>query len=250
MKSSSSPFLRAESSCCSRLCPVRFWLSPGMETGQSLSQLCQYLTLLTTRKIVFLCFNGFSYVLICALASSPLVSLRRAWFHLISPCQVFVQVGKSPFSKLSSPSSLRLSLYDCCSIPLIMFAGFQTFLKAWKNISRSWQLFPSLWQNSSFYCQCNCGGGSACACELTYVVLFPTLLYPIISAYDHFIYFQFWSELWALPIQDIGYPLQFPADESPWPLLTSCQGRKVRVALNSLPRHVPSGTWSCCSFLS
>lgn len=196
-------------------------------------------------KWIFLCFN----LCLCLLYSGITKSLTSSYF----PHQVFIQVGKIPpshfFSMLSSPSSLRFSFYDSCSIPLIMFAGLQRFLKAWKNISRPWQLFLSLWWNSNFYCQCNCRGECTCM-WIDLCSAFPPLALPIISAYDHFICFQFASELWALPIQDTGYPLQFPDDESPWPLLASCQWRKVRVALNSLPRHVPSGTWSCCSFLS
>lgn len=142
-------------------------ISRNGDSGQSLSQLCQCLTLLTIRKSVFLCLNGFCCVLICALASSPLPSLRRAWLHLIFPYQVFIQVGKIPpchffFPTLSSPSSFRLSLYDSCSSPLISFAGLQTFLKAQKNISRPWQLFLSLWWSSNFYCQCNCRGDCTC----------------------------------------------------------------------------------------
>lgn len=139
-------------------------------------------------------------------------SCSSSSLHLISPYQVFIKLGKIPpshlFSTLSSPSSLRLSLYDSCSIPLIMFAGLQTFLKAWKNISWPWQLFPSLWRNSNFYCQCNCRGGVSVHVNWLTWGFFSTLLCPIISAYDDFICFHFWSELWALPIQDIGYPFQ------------------------------------------
>lgn len=197
-------------------------------------------------KWIFLCFN----LCLCLLSTA---SLRRAWLHLISPYQVFIQVGKIPpsplFSTVSSPSSLRLSLYDSCSIPLIMFAGLQTFLKAQNNISSPWQLFLSPWRSSNFYGQCNCRGECTCVW-----IDFHSAFAPLALAHYHclwsFYLLSVWSELWALPIQDIGYLLQFPDDGSPWPLLASCHSRKVRVALNSLPRHVPSGTWSCCSFLS
>lgn len=45
-------------------------ISRNGDCGQSLSQLCQCLTLLTIRKIFFLCLNGFSCVSICAFVSS------------------------------------------------------------------------------------------------------------------------------------------------------------------------------------
>uniref|UniRef100_A0A8C3PR01 Pre-mRNA-splicing regulator WTAP n=1 Tax=Calidris pygmaea TaxID=425635 RepID=A0A8C3PR01_9CHAR len=57
--------------------------------------------------------------------------LRRVWLHLLysPPREVFMHIGKIPlnllFSRLNSPSALRLCLYVRCFNPLIIFTAFR-----------------------------------------------------------------------------------------------------------------------------
>lgn len=108
-------------------------------------------------KWIFLYFN----LCPCLLSTGITKNLTSSsYFPLSGIYPGWKDPTKSPF--FPGWAVLALSGSLCMtrrSIPLITFAGLQTSLKVWKNISRPWQLFLSLWWNSNFHCQCNCRGG-------------------------------------------------------------------------------------------
>lgn len=149
------------------------------------------------------------------------------YFLLFSPSRYLYRLERSCQAS-SSPGSTVLALSGSLVWQMLQSLNIYQTSDCFESLKEYFKILaavsiPVMWWNSNFYCQCSCRG-SARASEL-YSTLFP-LLYPIISAYGHFICFQFWSELWALPTQDIRYPCQFLDQENAWPLLPSWQGEK------------------------
>lgn len=132
----------------------------------------------------------------------------RAWVCL--PTIRFIYTLKRSHqavpSRLNDPSCLRLSVYDMLfkhsllsillHFCLSLKSKYFKILAAFSGDGTAIFIASIVAEEVYFYM-------NWLTALLFFFFFFVPLLYSIIDAYDHFVWFQFWSELQALPIQDI-----------------------------------------------